>query len=52
MWISCVIVGSLPSTKARLLFEQTSQGTEMAFNAFHLLMIMVHMVVVFQSASK
>ena len=45
----------LLSTKARLFSEETSedrQGTEMAFSAFPLLRIMVHVVVVFQSASK
>ena len=45
----------LLSTKVRLFSEETSedrQGTEMAFSAFPLLKIMVHVVVVFQSASK
>ena len=45
----------LLSTKARLFSEETSedrQGTEMAFSAFPLLKIMVHVVVVFQSARK
>ena len=45
----------LLSTKARLFSEETSedrQGTEMAFSAFPSLKIMVHVVVVFQSASK
>ena len=45
----------LLSAKARLFFEETSkdrQGTEMAFSAFPLLKIMVHVVVVFQSARK
>ena len=45
----------LLSTKVRLFSEETSedrQSTEMAFSAFPLLKIMVHVVVVFQSASK
>ena len=45
----------LLSNKVRLFSEETSedrQGTEMAFSAFPLLKIMVHVVVVFQSASK